>query len=297
MRVTVLLALVGVLGVSASGPLMAGTQAPALTIAFWRNALAAGVLLPLTATSRRAEVAAMSAREWRLVAVAGVALALHFATWVSSLKLTSVASATALVSLQAGWVVLIAWLRGNRVTTGVLAGLAVSFAGVLVVSGVDVTVSVRALVGDVLAVVGGFFAAVYTWVGADARRSLSTTTYTALCYSTCAVLLVVAVVAARQPLAGFSASTWAGIVAVTVAAQLLGHSVFNHLLAVLSPTVVSLVLLLEVPGAALLAGLFLGQTPPAGVYAGLLLVLAGLAVLVTRPAPASAASPAPEAVD
>lgn len=291
--VTVLLAVVGLIGVSASGPLMAATNAPALAIAFWRNALAAGVLVPVTAVSRRAEVAAMSAREVALVTAAGAALALHFATWVTSLKLTSVASATALVCTQVGWVVLIGRLRGNRVSRVVLGGLAVSFAGVVVVSGVDVTISSRALAGDALALTGGLFAAVYTYLGASARRSLTTTTYTTLCYGTCALLLLPAAVLAGQPLTGFSVQAWAGIVAVTVAAQLLGHSVFNHLLAVMSATVVSLVLLLEVPGAALLAAVFLGETPPVGVYLGLMLVLTGLAVVVTHPT----AGPSPQALD
>ena len=290
---TVLLAVVGLIGVSASGPLMAASDAPALAIAFWRNALATGVLVPVAAVSRRAEVAAMSAREIALVTVAGAALALHFATWVSSLKLTSVASATALVCTQVGWVVLIGRMRGRRVSRAVLVGLAVSFAGVVVVSGVDVSISRRALGGDALALAGGVFAAVYTYLGASARRSLSTTTYTTLCYGTCALLLLQAAVLAGQPLTGFSAQTWAGIAAVTVAAQLLGHSVFNHLLAVVSATVVSLVLLLEVPGAALLAAVFLGETPPAGVYLGLVLVLTGLAIVVTHPA----AGPPPQALE
>jgi drug/metabolite transporter (DMT)-like permease len=83
-------------------------------------------------------------------------------------------------------------------------------------------------------------------------------------------------------LSGYDSSTWAALVGVTVCAQLLGHSVFNHLLAVISPTVVSLVLLLEVPGAALLAGIFLDQTPPPGVYVGLVLIVAGLAIVVAR---------------
>jgi drug/metabolite transporter (DMT)-like permease len=85
---------------------------------------------------------------------------------------------------------------------------------------------------------------------------------------------------------------WLLLAAVTVCAQLLGHSLFNHLLAVMSPTVISLVLLLEVPGAALLAAVFLGQAPPAGVYVGLLLVLVGLAVVVrARRAPTEPVEP------
>ena len=69
-------------------------------------------------------------------------------------------------------------------------------------------------------------------------------------------------------LTGFSTRTWLLIGAVTVSAQLFGHSLLNHLLAVMSPIVISLLLLLEVPVAALLAGVFLGQSPAWGVYVG-----------------------------
>jgi len=283
-----LLALVGVLGVSASGPLMAASAVPALAIAFWRNALASAVLVPAAGVARRHELAALDRRQLQVLGVAATALAAHFATWTLSLKLTSVASATALVCLTAGWVVLISRLRGEPVAGAVVAGLGVAFAGVLVVSGVDTTVSAEAITGDLLALVGGLFAAVYTIAGSEARRSLSTTAYTAACYGLCGVLLLVVCLVAGQPLWGYSATSWLGLFAVTGCAQLLGHSVFNHLLAVMSPTVVSLVILLEVPGAALLAAAFLGQSPPVGVYAGLVLILAGLVVVVAtrRPRPA-----------
>ncbi|MBA3718737.1 MAG: DMT family transporter [Nocardioidaceae bacterium] len=280
------LALVGVLGVSASGPLMAAIAAPALAIAFWRNGLAAAVLAPVAATTRRGELSGLDRREWWVLMVAAVSLAAHFALWVTALKLTSVASATALVCLMGGWVVLINRFRGEPVSRTVLAGLLVAFCGVLVISGFDTTVSTEAVVGDLLALAGGLFAAVYTIAGGEARRTLSTTAYTSVCYALCAALLLVACLAARQDLGGFSGRTWLGLVAVTACSQLLGHSVFNHLLATMSPTVVSLVILLEVPGAALLAAAFLGQAPPPGVYAGLSLILAGLVIVVATRGPA-----------
>ena len=244
--------------------------------------MATALLIPVAGVTRRAELRGLTRRQLAAVGLAGAMLAAHFATWVSSLKLTSVASATALVCLQVGWVVLIARLRGHAVTYAVLAGLVVAFAGVLVVSGVDVSLSGRALVGDLLALAGGVFAAGYTWLGSAVRQSMTTTTYTTLCYGFCAVLLLAVCLAFGVPLWGYDARAWVGLVGVTVAAQLLGHSVFNHLLAVMSPTFVSLVLLLEVPGAALLAAVFLEQAPPAGVYAGLGLILAGLAIVVVR---------------
>jgi drug/metabolite transporter (DMT)-like permease len=229
---------------------------------------------------RRDELAGLARREWVRCGFSGLMLAGHFAAWTESVRLTSVASATALVSLQVGWVVVLASLSGERIRSGVWCGLVCSLAGVLVIAGIDTTVSSRALRGDLLAVLGGIFGAVYMTVGSRVREHASTTLYTFVCYSACALALAVACGAGRVQVAGFDARSWLIIAGVTVAAQLLGHSVFNHLLAVMSPTLVSMLLLLEVPGAALLAAVFLGQTPPVAVYAGLVLICCGLALVV-----------------
>jgi drug/metabolite transporter (DMT)-like permease len=289
--VNAFLALVAMLGVSASGPLMAGTAAPALAIAFWRNAAGSLVLAPLALRSNRAEIRQQSRRGWAMTVFAGAMLAAHFATWISALKLTSVAAATALVTTQLIWVVLIDRLRGIRTSRAVLLGMGLAVAGVLVISGVDLTLSSRALAGDGLAVAGGLFAALYLMAGSEVRESWSTTSYTFTCYGICALLLGLVALVAGVDLAGFTVKAWLLMAAVTVCAQLLGHSLLNHLLAVMTPGVISLLLLFEVPGAALLAGIFLGQTPPAGVYAGLVLILTGLVVVVVRRPPPDAVLP------
>ena len=278
----VLLALIAVLGVSASGPLMAATAAPALAIAFWRNAGGAVLIAPFAVARNRAELRSLDGRQWVLSAIAGAMLAAHFASWVAALKLTSVAAATALVTTQIIWVVLIDRIKGVKPTTAVLAGMALSISGVLVISGFDFALSSRAITGDALAILGGLFAALYLLVGSEVRKTLSTTAYTLLCYGFCALFLAASSLAFGVSLAGFSTKSWVLIAAVTIAAQLLGHSLFNHLLAMMSPIVISLVILLEVPGAALLAGVFLGQTPPWGVYVGLTLILIGLAVVAAK---------------
>ncbi len=285
--VNAFLAVVGVLGVSLSGPIMAATSAPSLAIAFWRTAAATVALGPFALARQRGEVRSLDARGWRTSAFAGLMLAAHFATWITALTLTSVAAATALVATQLVWVVLIDRLRGTPVARPVVLGGAVALAGVLVVSGVDFAVSTEALLGDLCAVLGGLFAALYLVAGESVRRTLSTTSYTFVCYGICAAALAVACAVGAVPLFGFALEDWLLLGAVTVVAQLGGHSIFNHLLAVMSPTVISLVILLEVPGAALLAAVLLGQSPAWGVYAGLALMLVGLAVvtLARRPAP------------
>jgi len=245
---TLLLLALGVVAVSLSGPLMAAMVVPPLAIAFWRNGLATAALGPGVAGGRRAELRALRGPGLRTVLLSGVALAVHFATWVTSLTMTSVASATAIVCLQILWVVAWQLLHGERFDRRVVAGMALALAGVLVVSGVDLTLSARALAGDLLALVGGVAAAAYMLIGSRARQALSTTTYTFVCYGTCALLLLVACVATGQRLWGYPAPQWGLLLLVTVTAQLMGHSVFNHLLATLPAVVVSLTLLLEVPG-------------------------------------------------
>jgi drug/metabolite transporter (DMT)-like permease len=289
--VDVALMAVGVLGVSLAGPLIASMAAvPALAIAFWRTAIATTMIAPMAGATRRTEIRAVSRADLWLTTLAGLALAAHFAAWVTSLKLTSVASSTALVCLQAGWVVLFTWLGGQRPDRRTAVGLVVCLVGVLVVTGVDFTLSTEALVGDLLALAGGIGSAVYMMIGGRVRQRIDTTVYTLLCYAACSAALVAACLAWRVPLAGYASEDWVRLVALAVGSQLLGHSVFNHLLATVSPTIVSLVILLEVPGAALLAGLFLDESLPAGTYLGLVVLLAGLAtvVVVRREAPTTA---------
>ena len=273
---------VGVVGVSLSGPLMAAaTSVPALAMSLWRSGLGALAIAPGGLTRYRRELLALPRRALVRSCFAGLMLAAHFAAWTTSLKLTSVASATALVCLQAAWVVVLSSLAGSSASRRVWLGLSLALGGVLVVSGVDLTVSARALAGDGLAFAGGAFAAVYTIVGGRVRQVASTATYTLVCYTTSALTLLVASLAFRVQITGFPLKGWLLILAVTLAAQLLGHSVFNHLLATISPTLVSMTLLLEVPGAALLAAVLLGQAPPRAVYGGLGLICAGLAGVIS----------------
>lgn len=282
--VTILIAALGVLGVASSGPLIAATlgatSATALAIAFWRNAIGAAVMATPTLVRQPAQFACISKGEFRWSLLAAVALALHFACFITSLQLTSVAAATALVCLQSAWIAVFQLARGTRHRWQVLAGLGIAFGGVVAITGFDLGSSRDALLGDLLALAGGALAGLYTLAGGKARQSMTTGTYTTLCYGMCAAVVAAFALVGGQPLVGFEAAGWLGILAITVCAQLVGHTAFNHLLATMSPLLVSMIILLEIPGAAILAAVFLGEILPGGTYAGLALILVGLAVVV-----------------
>jgi drug/metabolite transporter (DMT)-like permease len=280
-----LLALVVAVGaVSSSGPIIAYAAAPALAIAFWRNGLSSVLLWPVALIRRRAEMTMLASRAKRGVllgcVLAGAALSVHFATWVSSVKLTVVADAVALGATQPVWQGLIARAQGKRLPAMTWLGIAVAVAGAVAATGADIEVSGRAVAGDLLAIAGGMAAAVYTALGERVRTETTTIAYTTVCYSVCAVLLLAVCVASGTNLAHYPATTWLALLGLVGGAQLLGHSMFNYALRHVSATTISVLILLEVPGAALLAWWWLGQTPQPRELPGLALVLAGVVVVL-----------------
>lgn len=271
---------VAVAAVSTAAPLIRGADAPSLAVAFWRNALAVAVLLPLTAVRRRAEVKALPAPQRRGTLLAGMFLAAHFATWVPSLSFTTVASSVALVATQPVWAALMARARGERVPARAWVGIALAVTGAVVLSGVDLSISARALLGDALALAGGVLAAAYVTVGSEMRQTMSTTVYTTICYATAASLLATMCLAGRQPISGYDAETWAALVALAVGPQLLGHSIVNRVLRTTSATVVSVAILFEIVGSSFLAWIAFGEAPPAGAYPAAVLIVAGVVLVV-----------------
>ncbi|MBO0869566.1 MAG: DMT family transporter [Micromonosporaceae bacterium] len=277
---TVLALVVAVGAVSTSGPLIAYAAAPGLAIALWRNAFAAGALVPAAAATRHRELRHAGRTPLAIAVAAGVALAVHFGTWVPSVKLTTVATATALGAVQPVWQALIAALQGRRTPLRAWLGIVIAVAGAAAATGVDVSGSARAVAGDALALCGGIAVAGYTALGERARASLSTTSYTAICYGVCAAVLLAVCLVGRVSLVGYPTGTWLAIAATTLGPQLLGHSMFNYALHRVSATTVAMLVLLEVPGAGLIAWLWLGQRPPAAAWPGLALLLAGVAVVL-----------------
>jgi drug/metabolite transporter (DMT)-like permease len=127
------------------------------------------------------------------------------------------------------------------------------------------------------------------------RQTMSTTLYTAVCYTVAAVALGLACLGGGVTLSGFDGRTWLCLLALTAGPQFLGHSLVNRVLRTTSATVVSVAILFEIIGSTLLAWAAFGETPPAGAYPAAVLIAAGtvLVVLAGRPG----AAPLAPAVD
>lgn len=271
----------GVLGIGSSGPIIAKATMPIPTMIFWRNLVGALVMMPFAlARGEWRTKSQQSAIRWSILA--GALLATHFVCFFWAMKLTSVATGTALTATQPIFAAIFIKLAGGHIPKKSIGGMVIAFFSVVVITGIDFNVSIQAFQGDLLAVVGGAVGAAYMIIAANSQKVISTSTFTTVCYLTCAVLIFPVVLATKSNFTGFSTTEWILLAGLIIGAQFLGHTLFNFTLKRVSPAVVSLVVFFEVPVSALLAYLWLGQQPPAGTIPGIIGLLFGCSLFVLR---------------
>jgi drug/metabolite transporter (DMT)-like permease len=263
---------IGVVSASVSAILIRYADgAEPLAISFWRCAAGAIVLLPFA----RAGLGALEPGTWRMPALAGAFLAVHFASWITSLELTTVASSVLLVSTTPIFVALVAWLLlKEHVQTRGWVGVLLAFAGTLLVAGGDLSGS--SLDGNILALVGGATAAGYVLAGRRARQGIGILEYAVIAYASAGILLLLSCLVGGVELWGYGARTWWAIMGIVIGPQLLGHTIINLVLKDIDVTTVSVSIMAEPVIATVLAFLLFEEVPPALLYPGGAAILAGI---------------------
>jgi drug/metabolite transporter (DMT)-like permease len=274
----------GILAVSTASIFIryAQASAPSLVIAAWRLGLATLVLTPIAATRRQGELRQITRRDLGLALLSGLFLALHFASWITSLEYTSVASSVVFVTTTPLWVALASpLLLHERVTRRAWIGMAVALIGGIVIGLSDAGDGgggENLLLGDFLALFGAWMAACYVVIGRRLRAKVSLISYTFLVYGMAALVLIGLMFISGQPPLGYPPQTYLWFLLLALIPQLLGHSSFNWALRYLSAAFVSIVLLGEPIGSIILAYFLLGETPAAIQLGGAALILVGIAV-------------------
>lgn len=266
----------GIIGIGTSGPLIAMSQMPILTLIAFRNLGGSIVTAPFALAHRLTREGA----KWSFIA--GLVLAAHFVGFFMAMRMTSVAAGTAIVALQPLFAALYVKMGGGVIPSSVWIGMFVAFAGVLLISGVDLHLSTRSFIGDVSSLISAALAALYMMLGAKAQRTIETTVYTTICYATCGFTSLIASIVMGFQIFHFDAREWWLLLGLVAGAQILGHTMFNSALKRVSPAIVSLIIFFEVPVSALLAAWWMGQVPPLGTIPGIILILIGCTLVVVR---------------
>ncbi|MET0553101.1 MAG: EamA family transporter, partial [Vicinamibacteria bacterium] len=223
----------------------------------------------------------LALRRALLLVAAGVALALHFATWIASLSYTTVAASVLLVNTAPLFSLALArFFLGETASRSVLQATALALAGAVLIAAGDWTGGVGSLTGVLLATGGAVTLSVYHVVGRGLRDAMPLSAYVLAVWGAAAATLAVLAVCFRVPLFGHPPRTVGVFFLLALVPTLCGHGLVNRALRELPAPTVGLFMLGEPLGAALLAFAFFGEVPSPLTLAGGALVLAALAWLV-----------------
>lgn len=278
---------ISVAAMSWAAPLIRFSDAPALAISFWRLALALPLIgAALTVRGEWSALRRLSRRDWAVSGLAGVFLAAHFATWIASVNLTSIAASVALVSTQPVWVAILALVAlRERPLPSQWGGIALAVVGAAVIGWGDLGGGADPLLGDALALAGALFVAAYYVIGRALRQRVGLWPYVAVVYGFATLALLAALLISGQSPAGpYVPTDWLVFGALAAGPMMIGHTGQNWALRYLPAYAVNLSLLGEPVGATLIAWLLPGiaETPPSAALAGGMLILGGIVLGLRR---------------
>ncbi|MEW5718348.1 MAG: DMT family transporter [Chloroflexota bacterium] len=272
---------IGILAVSSAAILITFARAegvPAVSIAALRLTFASVALAPFVWTRARGEWARLAPRDFALALMSGVALALHFAFWISSLDYTSVMSSVVFVSTNPLFVGLASvLLLRESLHRGMIVGIVIAGIGGALIGFSDLgAAGAESLLGDALALAGAIAVSGYLLIGRQLRKQLSLLAYIGLVYTTAALVLLALAIALGANLLGYSLAGYLLIALLAAGPQLIGHTSYNWALKYVSATFVTVTLLAEPIGATLLAIPILAQVPSPIKLIGGALILVGI---------------------
>lgn len=249
-----------------------------LAIAAFRLFFATIIILPFFIRSGGIKTLQKTSRKNLLTLLCvGAVLSIHFATWITSLNLTSVSSSVIFVHVDPIFVAAVShFIFKERVKKRTVIGIIIAFAGAAVIALEDAKIGETNLLGDLLALVGAIMLGLYILSGRKMRQSLNLASYVTPVYATSALFLFLGSIATGTKLISYPPREYLLLIAIAIVPMLFGHTVYNWALRYVKAPIVSITLLGEPVGATILAFLFLNEAPSPTSIAGGITTLIGI---------------------
>jgi drug/metabolite transporter (DMT)-like permease len=270
--------IISVIAVSTASILIRWSSAPALIIAMYRMIFSVFIIIPFFIRNQGVKrLREIGTRNILGLLTIGFVLAVHFASWITSLGLTSVTSSVIFVHIDPIFVAIIShFLLKDRINKRILTGIIISLIGVFIITLEDASINRSNLTGDLLALLGGIMLGIYIIGGRYFRGHLDLTTYVTPVYATAALVLFIMSLITRTPMTGFPLNEYFLFFIIALVPMIFGHTLYNWALRYVSASMISVSLLGEPIGASLLAIIFLNEIPSTQVIIGGLVTLIGI---------------------
>jgi drug/metabolite transporter (DMT)-like permease len=209
--------------------------------------------------------------------LSGILLALHFLFWMGSLKLTTVASSTILLSLQPIFVMIGAYIGFKEKTSkSAMLSMVVAIIGASMIGWGDIGISITNIQGDILSVLGTIVVAIHMLIGQSLLKSIPSTLYSFMVFLVAVMVFALYNMTLDIPMTGYSHADWGIFLLLAIVPTVFGHVLFNWLLKQVTAATISMAILGEPVGASLLAILLLNEPLSLTQFIGGLIVLLGL---------------------
>ena len=274
-----LFVILGVIAVSFGSIIIKSSTAPSIIIATYRMLLTVIILTPfiLSDLSCKKELKNINSKNLLLCIASGFFLAMHFVTWISSLKYTSINSSTILVNTHPLFIVIFSYFfLKETYNLKTIFAIIITLIGGILISWGDFSISNTQLLGDVLAISGGFFVSGYILIGNVVRKDLSAKSYCYVVYGFSVIFLLSFSLLSNSRLIGYPVVEYLKFLGLAFVCTILGHTVFNWALAYIEASFVSISILGEPVFASLWAILFFGEIPSLIQSIGSIIVLIGI---------------------
>jgi drug/metabolite transporter (DMT)-like permease len=262
---------------------------PTLSIATLRVLLAVILLAPHLLSRHRSALRALTRRDLRLLALAGLANSLFFVMFFGSLEHTSVLIASVFSGTNPLWVALMeVFILRAALRRHLWIGLGLVLVGgalfALSGGGGAVDLGSSPLLGGGMALLAAVGSGSYYILGRAVRQRVGALVFLwVMLLATLTVLLSIALLSGT-PLTGFSVQGYVWVVLLAVGAQIIGQASIAYTLAHLSPTFVSIALQISIIISALLALLLFAEVPQAAQMIASAVIVAGVIRVLMRPA-------------
>lgn len=272
-----LIVFIGVIFVSFSSIIIKSSTAPSLIIAAYRMIFTVVIMIIPFSIKEGEQIEKVSIKTLSLCILSGIFLALHFATWNSSIKYSSIASCTVLVDTHPIFVVIVSFfLLKEKINTKSLICILIALAGSVIISLGDTSLGSKAIYGDFLALLGAIFVSVYMIIGRIVRQKISTTKYTFIVYTSSAITLILLCIFFKITLYPYSLQELFRFFLLAILCTILGHSIFSWALKYIKPSFVSTSILGEPVFATIWALLFFNEIPKVWQIIGSIFILLGI---------------------
>ena len=274
---------IGVISVAFAAIFIRLAEAPPLVIASYRLCIAALIIVPVAWVRSGEELRRLSRREILLALLSGVFLAVHFVLWITSLTLTTVATSVVLVTANPIFVAVGSYLFfKEKLGRQTVLGIVISLTGAVIIGYGNWQLGSIPLLGGVLALLGALAVAGYMLIGRRLRRNMGLLSYISLAYGSAAIILLLSTLIFGYDLFGYSGTTYLMMVILAIVPQVIGHSLLNWSLRFIPATLVTIAVLGEPVGAAVLATLILNEPPSLNELIGGVLILFGIFIALRK---------------